>query len=77
MNIAAQFQQITVLVHQDGFESPLVQVSDPAVTAIVIAGIGNIKLPHEFRQVGLGRLDNQVKVVAHQDVGVYADAEDD
>jgi hypothetical protein len=65
------------LVHQNGFESSLVQVSDPAVTAVIVAGIGNIELPHEFRQVGFGRLDNQVKMVAHQDVGVYADAEDE
>ena len=38
-------------------------MADPAVPAVVIAGIGNIELPHELRQVGLGGLDNQMKML--------------
>jgi hypothetical protein len=45
------------------------------VTAIIIARIGNIELPHELRQIGLGRLDNQMKMIAHEDIGVHTDAE--
>jgi hypothetical protein len=51
-------------------------MADPAVPAVVVAGIGNIESPHELRQVGLGRLDNQMKMVAHQHIGVHADTED-
>ena len=61
--------------HND-FESSLVQMSDPAVPAVVVAGIGNVELPHELRQVGFGSLDNRVKMVAHQYVSVDSDAED-
>jgi hypothetical protein len=51
-------------------------MADPAVPAVVVAGIGNIELPHELRQVGPGRLDNQMKMVAHQHIGMHADTED-
>ena len=51
-------------------------MSDPAVPAVIVASIGNIELSHELRQIGFGRLDNQVKMVAHQYIGVHADAED-
>ena len=51
-------------------------MAGPAVPAGVVAGIGNIELPHELRQVGLGRLDNQMKMVAHQHIGVHPDKED-
>ena len=51
-------------------------MADPAVPAVVIAGIGNIELPHELRQVGLGGLDSQMKMVAHKHISVHPDAED-
>ena len=31
-------------------------------------------MPHELRQIGLGRLDNQTKMIAHEH-GVHTDAE--
>ena len=40
MHVAAQLQQITVFVHHNGFESSLVQMSDPAVPAVTGRGIG-------------------------------------
>ena len=50
-------------VHHNGLESSLVQMSEPAVPAVIVAGIGNIELSHELRQIGSGRLDNQVKML--------------
>ena len=41
--------------------------------AVIVAGIGNIELPHELGQVGLGRLNDQMKMVAHKHIGVHAD----
>jgi len=35
-----------------------------------------VKSVNELRQVGFGRLDNEVKMVAHQYIGVHPDAED-
>ena len=32
--------------------------------------------PHELGQVGLGRLNDQMKMVAHKHIGVHADTED-
>jgi hypothetical protein len=45
------------------------------VTAIIVTSIRNIELPHELRQIGLGRLDNQMKMIAHEHIGVHTDAE--
>ena len=41
-----------------------------AVAAIEALGIDAVQLSHAAGQVGLGRLDQQVKVVVHQAVGV-------
>jgi hypothetical protein len=50
-------------------------MSAPAVTAIIVTSIRNIELPHELRQIGFGRLDNQMKMIAHEHIGVHTDAE--
>ena len=51
-------------------------MSDPAVPSVIVASIRNIELPHELRQVRPRRLDNEVKMVAHQNIGVHPDAKD-
>src|SRR3990167_8382220 len=42
----------------------------PAVPAIVSPRIDNIKMPHKLRQIRLGSLYNEMKVILHQHVGV-------
>jgi hypothetical protein len=66
---------VSVFVHHNGFESSLVQMSDSAVPSVIVACIRNIELPHELREIGFGRLDNQVKMVAHEYIGMHMDAE--
>src|SRR3972149_5394739 len=43
---------------------------NPAVPAVVSPCIGNIKMPHKLRQIRLGCLYKEMKVIPHQHVGV-------
>lgn len=54
MNVAAELQQIAVLVNQDGLESPLVQMADPAMAAVKGGGVADVEMAHELGEIGLG-----------------------
>ena len=69
-DIAAELQQIALAVHDDCFEPTLQHVADPTVMAIEGLGVDPVELAHGPRQIGVGRLYNQVKVVVHQAIGV-------
>ena len=43
------------------------------VATVKVGGVRDVKMAHEFGQIGFGRLHDQVKVVGHQDVGMKAD----
>ena len=73
MNVAAEFQEIAVLVNHDRFESPLVQMPDAAMAAVKYGGVADIKMAHELGEIGLGRGHQQMKVVGHEHVGVKLD----
>lgn len=45
-------------------------MADSSVTAIIRPCIGNVKVPHELRQIRLRGLYDQVKVISHQHVGM-------
>src|SRR6266404_8630561 len=45
MNIAAEFQQVTVFLHQHSLVSPLIKMSNPSMPAIVPSRIRNIEEP--------------------------------
>lgn len=76
MDVTGENGQIFVFIHENALVPSLVEMSDPFVTSIVIAGIGYIKLAHEFRKVSEGRFDQEVKMVYHEDIGVQLDGID-
>jgi hypothetical protein len=68
MDIAAEFQQVTVLLHHHSFISPLIKMANPSMPAIVPSRIPNIEMPHKFGKIRFGGLRDKMKVVAHQHV---------
>ena len=50
-DVARQFQQVGILLHEDGFEAPLKYVTYALVLPVVVLGIGAIE---EFHALGQG-----------------------
>jgi len=48
----------------------MVKMTDPNVSPVVIVCIDNVEMAHELGEVAFGGFDEQVKVVAHEDVAV-------
>ena len=70
MNIAAELQQIAILVDQYRLVSALVEVPDPAMAPVIGGGVTDIKMAHKLGQIAPRRGDEQMKVIAHQHIGV-------
>ena len=41
-----------IFLNQYAFIPALEEMSDPVIFSIIIRGIGNIKLPHQFAEIG-------------------------
>jgi hypothetical protein len=70
MYVTAEFEQVIVCIYQYGFESPLVEMSDPAMATVVSCGIADVKMPHEFGKISFWSLHDHMKVVAHEHISV-------
>jgi hypothetical protein len=73
MHVTAQFQKITVRFHYNGLKTPLIKVPRSSVSAVEVGRVGYIEMPHEFREICFGGLNDQVEMVGHEDVGVQPD----
>jgi hypothetical protein len=52
--------------------APAEEVVDPSVALVEGARVAAVQIPHAFVEVRLGRLDDQVEMVAHQAAHVHA-----
>jgi len=69
-HVPTQLQQITLLLYNDGFISPLEDVSRLAVPSIESLGVNSIEVPHPPAEIALRGFDNQMIVIIHQAIGV-------
>lgn len=69
-NIATDFQQVTVLLDQNGTVPPLEQMTVPAMPFIEQLGIYSIQLAHSERQVAVRSFDKKMIVIGHQAIGM-------
>jgi hypothetical protein len=67
MDIPGNHGKIGVLLHQKTFVPPLVEMSGSAVATIERRGVADIEVAHELTEIPKRRLDQQMKMVAHQD----------
>jgi len=68
VNIAAEFQQITVAVNNDRFITPLKQMSASLALDVKVGGVRAIQIVHHLGQVCLRRLQQEVIMIPHQHV---------
>ena len=69
-DVAADFQQIALLVYQDRLEAPLKHMSHAPVSSIISLSVDAVELAHADGEVAVGGLDDEVVVVAHEAIGV-------
>lgn len=66
VDVAADFQQIRIAVHQDSLEAALKKMAHLAMAPVVRLGVYAIDVPHQHGQVRPPRVQNHVVMVAHQ-----------
>ena len=64
-----------VALHEDRLVATLEEVADGPVTPVERLRIDAVQVPHRPAEPGVGRLDEQVVVVAHQTEAVQDEAE--
>jgi len=69
IQVAADFQQISLSVHQDCLEAPLEQVIYPVAAAVVGLGVDPVDVAHQQGHIPLPGVQHEVVVVGHQAVG--------
>jgi hypothetical protein len=72
-DIAAHFPQISISIDHLGTEPPLKHMTTALMPAIESLRVDAVQVAHRQREIGLGCLEEQVIVVAHEAVGVTKD----
>ncbi len=67
-DIAAQVEQVGILVDDDGLESALEHVPHDAVAPVECLRIPGVEVAHESREIRLAGMKDDMVVVAHQAV---------
>ena len=70
MYVTTELEQITICFNEDGLETTMIQVPNPLVSAIVIAGVRYVEVAHEGRKIPSGGLDHEMKVIRHEHIRV-------
>ena len=69
MDVAGDFLQIIVLINQEGMVATLVKMARATIPPIEPSRVGDIKVSHELLEIPPGGFNQEMKVVAHQDIG--------
>jgi len=67
MEVAGEDGEVGIFVHQEASVSALVEMAAFSVATVRMAGVGDMKVPHEFGEVPQGRLQEEMKMVGHAD----------
>ena len=76
MDVPREDGKIVVLVYQDAGIATLIQVANPLVPAVKIAGVGDIEIAHEFGKIAEWCFEEEMEVVGHEDVTTELNAVD-
>ena len=74
MNIAAQFQNVPILLNKRRSEPSLEQVTTVVVLSVEVDRVGRLKSMHKTANISLRCLHHQVDVVCHQAKQIQANA---
>lgn len=70
-NVPAQLQQVGLLLNENGFVTPLKDMTNPTVTPIQRLRIHPVQLPHTAGEIAIRRFHEQMTVVAHRTVSMH------
>jgi hypothetical protein len=71
MNITGKLHQVCIILNQNALEASLKKMAATGMLQIKSTGVGRTHPLHAFRQVFLIRPNQQVIMIAHQNVGKY------
>ena len=74
MDVAAEFHQVRVSLHQRRLVTPLQQVADTVMRTIERLRVSAIELAHGAAEIRLQCLDEEMVVIVHQNVRVQQEA---
>ncbi len=74
-NVPAQFEEIGLPINDYGFEPPLQHMPNPAMPTVERLGVDAVELAHGVGKIGIRRLNQQMKVIGHQAIGMANQAE--
>jgi hypothetical protein len=69
MDVSGDFLQIVVFIDQEGMVTTLIKMTRATMPPIEPGRVGDIEVPHELLEISPRGFHQQMKVVAHQDVG--------
>ena len=69
VNIAADFEQISITINQYALEPPLKQVAHLVVPPVIGLRIDAIDLAHQARKIGATRVNHEMIMIVHQAIG--------
>jgi hypothetical protein len=70
MDITGNFRQKVLLFDEQGLVAALKDVTGRVMAGVEVLGIGGVEALHDLGEIGLSRLEEQKRLVAHQAVGV-------
>jgi hypothetical protein len=74
MDVAAYFQEIIVLIHQEGFVALLKDMPASLVPFVEIDGVARLKGLHHLGEIPLGSLQEKMHVVGKKTVSEKIDS---
>ena len=69
MDVAGDFLQIVVRIDQKGMVATLIKMARATMPPIEPGRVGDIEVPHELLEIPPRGFHQEMKVVAHQDIG--------
>src|SRR4030065_698585 len=69
-HISARLKKMAILLHQDCLKPSLKEVPYPAMPLIESLRIDTVQLPHAYRKISVGCINEQMVMIVHQAVGM-------
>lgn len=74
MDIARDLGEVRIEFNSENFVPSLVEMPDPFMSAIIVRGLGDSEVAHEFAKIAQGCLGQDVPMIMHQHKSVQDDA---
>jgi hypothetical protein len=69
-HISARLKKMAILLHQNCLKPSLKEVPYPAMPLIESLRIDTVQLPHAYRKIPVGCINEQMVMIVHQAIGV-------